>query len=121
MAIKWQISKYAYKLHGIWGRAVGICNDPEKSPILELLVIFFFGHCDIMHYHASITLHFYCQTQNYFEIKLFFLCLYVVIINPPFYLLILIETNKTKYFLTLNKSGFKNCFANLQNCFEIIN
>jgi hypothetical protein len=24
MAIKWQIRKYAYKLHGIWGRAVGI-------------------------------------------------------------------------------------------------
>jgi hypothetical protein len=24
MVIKWQISKYAYKLHGIWGRAVGI-------------------------------------------------------------------------------------------------
>jgi hypothetical protein len=22
--IKWQISKYAYKLHGIWGRAMGI-------------------------------------------------------------------------------------------------
>jgi hypothetical protein len=26
MAIKWQISKYAYKLHGIWGQAVGIAT-----------------------------------------------------------------------------------------------
>jgi hypothetical protein len=26
MAIKWQISKYAYKLHGIWGRVMGIAT-----------------------------------------------------------------------------------------------
>jgi hypothetical protein len=60
------------------------CNNPEKSPILELLVIFFFGHCDIMHYHASITLHFYCQTQNYFEIKSIFSMLVCCYNKPSF-------------------------------------
>jgi hypothetical protein len=33
------------------------CNDPEKSPLLQLLVISFSRHLDFLHHHASLTLH----------------------------------------------------------------
>jgi hypothetical protein len=58
--------------------ARGCCNDPEKSPILELLVIFFFvssGH------HASITLHVFVNSKIIWN-KSFF-CSYGFIISPP--------------------------------------
>jgi hypothetical protein len=66
------------------------CNDPEKSPILELLVIFL-RHWDVMHHHAYLTLHVFVKSKiiwhkiyNYFAHMVF----------PA--LLILIKTNKPK-------------------------
>jgi hypothetical protein len=40
------------------------CNDPEKSPILVLLVIFFSRHRDVMHHiPASIILHIFVKLK----------------------------------------------------------
>jgi hypothetical protein len=40
------------------------CNDPEKSPLLELLVISFSRHLDVMHHiHASIILHIFVKLK----------------------------------------------------------
>jgi hypothetical protein len=48
------------------------CNDPEKSPILELFFFLFLHHCDVMHHHASFTLHVFIKSKkNYLVYHLF--------------------------------------------------
>jgi hypothetical protein len=47
------------------------CNDPEKFPILELLVISFSRHHGAVHHHASITLHAFVKSKIIFLQTLF--------------------------------------------------
>jgi hypothetical protein len=57
------------------------CNDPEKSPILELLVIFFFTS---LRRHASITLQVFVKYKIIWNKILFLFFSYGFIICPLF-------------------------------------
>jgi hypothetical protein len=39
------------------------CNDPEKSPLLKLLVISFFASSWRVHHHAYLTLHVFVESK----------------------------------------------------------
>jgi hypothetical protein len=64
--------------------AVDQCNDPEKSLILELLFFSFLRYCDVVHHHASITLHVLWNKINFVKNYMIFVLYGFTITSPSF-------------------------------------